>query len=1126
MTAQKGLLAAVCAGALLCAVRLSGEQAPMAVSPRRPANARVVARALPAAYSAAPVAAPLDLGPLSDAERRTRSLRGLRQTGVRRALPAETMASATAGVFAGRRAWRLTLRSESAAAVRVHFRQFSVGTGQVWLYAPPSGVTGAVRVAGPYSGKGPYGDGEFWSAGVASETVVVEYDDPNPANAAAAPPFTIDSVAHRWTAELLAASVPAPCELDVACSPAYANVASAVVEYEFASGGAFYDCSGSMINTLNSSLTPYMLTAHHCVGNDTDARTVQAFFLYQTASCNGTPPDLGSVPTVSGARFVSGAPIEQGDYSLLLLGGPAPTGVHFLGWNTAGPNVRDAVAGVHHPLGSWTRIAFGTRDPDETVSVSGSIAPANLFYQVNLTQGRIEPGSSGSPLVNTQGQIFGSLTAAPVIPPSETACDITPFQATYGRFSAAYPALQPFLSGESLPSVTATPASLSFTESDGALTGATSQTLTIQTTSTAALAFSAQAADSWVHLSTATGSVSSTAPATINVTVDPAAFSQPGTYTSSIGISAGIVAPVSIPVQLTVSATRSRIVASIDPNPVLQQTADAQGYSWFYTITLTETSGFPTRLTAVRFNGSDVTASILPLFGSGTIPAFGAISASVRSRGIVPPQTGVYEFSGADLTVGTPWMVTQSVTFLGPQAQAQLSLTSVPDPVRQNGTSCPWSQYVIVREQAGIAVNLTRFVAGGHDLSSQITGYFFGATQVPAGGSVLAGICWSSVAVPATLTTLVGGIDALGNSVTGTTQTDFLGPAVTSVPFNVTPRSVGMVSTDRVANGSANLTLTLGSNALAWKVEPVVPRGGSSWLAVYPQAGVGSGTVAVTANPSGLADGAYSARLLIEAVDATPQVYVVNVSFQVGNAVPSFPANGLVNAASYQRPAAPGMILSVFGVALASGIAQAAAMPLPATLLSTSATINGASAPLFYVSPGQVNLMIPFEAQAGTATVTLTAGGTSVSQSLAIGATAPGLFSMDESGGGQGAILIANTPTVAAPVGSVPNRDARPAQRGVDSVSIYCTGLGAVTNQPATGAAASANPLSRTTAAPTVTIGGVPAEVTYSGLAPGFAGLYQIDVLVPSAAAAGDAVPVVVVVIGGVASNTVTIAVR
>ena len=92
-------------------------------------------------------------------------------------------------------------------------------------------------------------------------------------------------------------------------------------------------------------------------------------------------------------------------------------------------------------------------------------------------------------------------------------------------------------------------------------------------------------------------------------------------------------------------------------------------------------------------------------------------------------------------------------------------------------------------------------------------------------------------------------------------------------------------------------------------------------------------------------------------------------------------------------------------------------------------------------------------------------------------------------------------------------------------VSTFCTGLGPVTNQPATGDAASINSLSGTTTTPTVTIGGVAATVSFSGLATGFVGLYQVDVQVPANAPPGDNVPVVLS-IGGATSNTVTIAIQ
>jgi hypothetical protein len=96
---------------------------------------------------------------------------------------------------------------------------------------------------------------------------------------------------------------------------------------------------------------------------------------------------------------------------------------------------------------------------------------------------------------------------------------------------------------------------------------------------------------------------------------------------------------------------------------------------------------------------------------------------------------------------------------------------------------------------------------------------------------------------------------------------------------------------------------------------------------------------------------------------------------------------------------------------------------------------------------------------------------------------------------------------------------------GITTILLYCTGLGPVTYPPPTGAAATSNPLSLTIAAPTVTIGGVPAQVAWSGLAPGSVGEYQVNVFIPANAPTGNAVPVVLS-IGGVMSNAVEVAVQ
>ncbi|MDQ2901197.1 MAG: hypothetical protein M3Y07_15575, partial [Acidobacteriota bacterium] len=97
------------------------------------------------------------------------------------------------------------------------------------------------------------------------------------------------------------------------------------------------------------------------------------------------------------------------------------------------------------------------------------------------------------------------------------------------------------------------------------------------------------------------------------------------------------------------------------------------------------------------------------------------------------------------------------------------------------------------------------------------------------------------------------------------------------------------------------------------------------------------------------------------------------------------------------------------------------------------------------------------------------------------------------------------------------------AQRG-QPVSIYANGLGPVDNQPASGEPSPAQPLASTRVTPTVTIGGLPAQVLFSGLAPGFVGLYQINVIVPSAAPTGA--QSIVITANGIDSKTSTLVVN
>jgi len=189
---------------------------------------------------------------------------------------------------------------------------------------------------------------------------------------------------------------------------------------------------------------------------------------------------------------------------------------------------------------------------------------------------------------------------------------------------------------------------------------------------------------------------------------------------------------------------------------------------------------------------------------------------------------------------------------------------------------------------------------------------------------------------------------------------------------------------------------------------------------------------------------------------------------------------------------------------------------------------------LLYASPGQVNGLIPQGVPVNTQIQLVVERGTagSVPVSAYVTDLQPGIFTTAQNGQGQGSILINGTAIVAGPAGA----GQQPVSRG-QYIQIYATGLGAVagpsgSTPPADGqpAPASGSPLFQTVAAATVTIGGVNAPVIFSGLAPGFVALYQVNAQVPATAPTGNAVPLVLTMTDSnghaAASQTVTVAVQ
>jgi uncharacterized protein (TIGR03437 family) len=261
----------------------------------------------------------------------------------------------------------------------------------------------------------------------------------------------------------------------------------------------------------------------------------------------------------------------------------------------------------------------------------------------------------------------------------------------------------------------------------------------------------------------------------------------------------------------------------------------------------------------------------------------------------------------------------------------------------------------------------------------------------------------------------------------------------------------------------------------------------------------------------------------ITATQQPLQQAVVTLGGSVGDNpnVPAIFAGGMVGAAGYDATALPpGGIISIFGKNLAQS-GGASSLPLPINLGSLTLTAAGQNLPLFYTSNGQVNAQLPAELNPGTRVAVVAkaviGGNTilSVPEIVTVGPTAPGIFSANQSGKGQGVILD----------GSNSLLDGKQASATAGQVVvIYCTGLGATSPAVPSGQAAPGNPTAQVVTLPLVSIGGLVAPVQFAGMTPGLVGLYQLNVTVP-AGVTGAAVPVVITH-QGFLSNSVTMAVR
>ena len=266
---------------------------------------------------------------------------------------------------------------------------------------------------------------------------------------------------------------------------------------------------------------------------------------------------------------------------------------------------------------------------------------------------------------------------------------------------------------------------------------------------------------------------------------------------------------------------------------------------------------------------------------------------------------------------------------------------------------------------------------------------------------------------------------------------------------------------------------------------------------------------------------------------------------------PVIDPNRIYNAASFapttQQPVAQGSMVSIFGTNFATGNAINDKVPFPISLGGVSVSFNNVLAPVSLVvhdpvNGDQINVQVPWDAlpvlppgtNGAVQVVVNQSGNPSAPVTIPIAAAAPGVFAIQLDnqgrvigyGSGQAIAYSGSDGLFAAAPGAIGGYTSHPAKiNDPFSLVVLATGLGAVSPPVKSGQSANDGQLHRTLVAPDVLIGGVPAQVIYSGLSPEFVGVYQLNVIIQPGTPLGNAVPIQIRTAGITSTNKVTIAV-
>jgi PKD repeat protein len=318
--------------------------------------------------------------------------------------------------------WRLILHSTGAKALSVTFGKFYIPEqGKLFLYD-----ANLKKIIGAFTSENNTANGEMATEILPDESIIIEYFQPS--GITALPQLVISELLYVYrspgydpASTLKNFGEAGTCEVNVNCPEGlpFSNQKQGVVRMWIRSGTSAYWCTGSLMNNTNRDYKPYILSAAHCRESAplSDFSKWIFYFNYEASGC-ANPLVEPSSKTMSGASLISisGSTSNQSDFMLVQLSQPIPLDYNawYFGWSREITSNPGAV-GIHHPGGDIKKVSFVLNAPVAITMYGGTPDPNGTYWQVNWHStpsgfGVTEPGSSGSPLINVDGKIIGTLS--------------------------------------------------------------------------------------------------------------------------------------------------------------------------------------------------------------------------------------------------------------------------------------------------------------------------------------------------------------------------------------------------------------------------------------------------------------------------------------------------------------------------------------------------------------------------------------------------------------------------------------------------------------------------------------------------------------------------------------------